>query len=265
MSVAARIDRDGPLFAITTRFTSPSEGETSALHLWFWDGAKFQEALVAASNRSAKQEAEATLTTCGERPNGRASYEVRTREREGRGKWSDTIARYTWTGQVYRETVVDRSCAGGPMAAPPAAEKPLMSRATASRSVAPPKGAPVTSSPANAIDRNEKTSWVTSNKKGGVGEWLQVDLSRPVVLQSITVNGACPGTIWKDASRLKRVRIRFSDGASEEATLFDEQSTQRLALKRTTPTQQVRVEVLEIYKGTRSQEACISELAVQPR
>jgi hypothetical protein len=271
LTVAARWDRDGPLFTITTRFVGTGEGEASATHLWTWANGKFQEVLVAASSRFGGQEAEASYLTCPERPNGRPSYEVRTREREGRGKWTESIARYTWTGQLYRETAVDRSCAGGPpgLAGPtaaPATAVPLMQKVTASRSAAPPKGKPATlTAPGNAIDRDESTAWVTSNKKGGVGEWLQVDFSRPVVLQSITLNGTCVGPTWKDASRLRRVRLRFSDGTPEEATLFDEQNSQRLAVRRSTPTQSIRVEVLEVYRGTKSAEACITALAAQPR
>jgi hypothetical protein len=145
----------------------------------------------------------------------------------------------------------------------PAAVK--IKSASASRTTPAPKGQPQATAPASAIDGDPKTAWVPGGKKGGVGEWLQVDLAAPAALGSVKLLGACPGTDWKTAPRLKKVRLRFDDGPAQEEALADGQSPQLIAVKRKTPVKWVRIELLELYAGTKRQDACLAEVTLQGR
>lgn len=124
---------------------------------------------------------------------------------------------------------------------------------------APPHG------PALAIDGNRQTAWVAGGKRGGVGEWLQLDFAAPTVLGSLQLLGTCPGPDWKAGPRLKKVRLRFEDGPAQDEALADVQSAQAILVARKTPARWVRIELLDLYRGSKRQEACISEVTPQGR
>jgi hypothetical protein len=137
--------------------------------------------------------------------------------------------------------------------------------ATASRTATVSKGEPRTTAAANAVDGDRQTAWVPGGKRGGVGEWLQVDLVAPAVLGSVQLLGTCPGADWKAGPRLKKVRLRFEDGPTLEAALGDVPAPQSIVVKRKAPARWVRIELLELYAGTKRQEACLSEVSPQGR
>jgi hypothetical protein len=282
IGVSARIDRDGPFFTVTTSASSPEEGEVSATHLWSWSGKRFLQVLTATTARQGATEIEASFVSCADRPEDHPSWELRSREREGRGKWTETRSRVLWNGQAWVERPADKACsersspispppvaaaagAGAGTAAPAAAPPPKFRSASASKTAAPPKGAPRATAAANAIDGNRQTAWMAGGKKGGVGEWLQLDLAAPSAIGSLQLVTACPGADWKASPRVKKVRIRYPDGPAQEESLADVTSPQSLTLKRKEPAGWIRLELVELYKGSKWQDACIAEAVPQAR
>jgi hypothetical protein len=142
---------------------------------------------------------------------------------------------------------------------------PRFRAASASKSAAAPRGQPQGTAPANAIDGSRETAWVAGGKKGGVGEWLRLDLAAPTALAALQVLGSCPGADWKAGPRLKRLRLRFEDGPAQDARLADLQGPQSIAVTRKAPASWVRVEVLELYRGGKRQDACVTEVVPQAR
>jgi hypothetical protein len=267
IGVSARVDRDGPFLTVTSSSSSAEEGESSATHLWSWDGKKFQQVLTATTARQGSTETEASFVLCADRPEDHPSWELRSREREGRGKWTETRGRVLWNGQAWVERPADKPCGerSSPVAVAMAASTLQVKSASASRSAAPPRGQPQATAPANAIDGNLQTAWVPGGKKGGVGEWLQLDFTTAAAVGSLKLVASCPGADWKASPRVKRVRLRFEDGPAQEETLADVQSSQSILLKRKEPARWIRVELLELYKGSRKQDACITEATPQGR
>jgi hypothetical protein len=273
LAVAVLVDGDGPFIAVSTASRGGEPEASTATHLWSWDGTRFLPVLSAASARRGSTETEASFALCTDRPAGRPSWEVRSRERDGRGPWTESKVRVAWGGQAWVERPADGACLGrsglvaaAPAPAPAPAPAALkVKSASASRTAPAPKGQPKATAPANAIDGDSRTAWVPGGKKGGVGEWLQVDLAAPAVLGSVQLVGICPGADWKAAPRLKKVRLRFEDGPAQEEALADVATAQSIAVKRKTPARWVRIELLELYPGSKRQDACLAGVTLLGR
>jgi hypothetical protein len=278
LSVSTRVEKDGPFITVTSATTTADEGEGSATHLWNWDGKKFLPVLTAANGKQGVLEVETSFVACGERPEDHPSWELRGREREGRGKWTETRSRVLWNGQAWVERPADKACSDRPVTVAAAATTvpPSMSQATAastlkarsasaSRANPGPKKKPQAWAAASAIDGDRQTAWIPGGKKGGVGEWLQLDFAAPTVVGSLQLIATCPGNDWRASPRVKKVKIRFPDGPAQEETLADVQASQSIILKRKEPVRWIRVELAELYKGSKWVDACLTEVVPQAR
>lgn len=267
IGVSVLVDHDGPFVIVTSSTSGGEAGDTAATHLWSWEGARFLPVLTAGSSKLGTSEIEASFALCVDRPGDRPSWELRTREREGRGRWAESKVRVIWGAQAWVERPADRPCneRSGVVAAAAAAAVVRVKSASASKTAAAPRGRPAATAPANAIDGNRQTAWMAGGKKGGVGEWLRVDLAAPSTLGSVVLVATCPGADWKAGPRLKRIRLRFEDGPPQEETLADVQSAQSIIVARRAPARWLRIELLELYRGTRRQDACVTEVTPQVR
>jgi hypothetical protein len=277
LSVSTRVEKDGPFITVTSVSSSADEGEGSATHLWSWDGKKFLPVLTATTGKQGGMEIETSFVACGDRPEDHPSWELRGREREGRGKWTETRSRVLWNGQAWVERPADKACSERPVVASAAAASPAsvaqatvastlrVKSASASRANPGPKARPKAWAAASAIDGDRQTAWIPGGKKGGVGEWLQLDFAAPTVLGSLKLIATCPGGDWKASPRVKKVKIRFADGPAQEETLADVQSSQSIIVKRKEPARWVRVELVELYKGSKWVDACLTDVVAQAR
>jgi hypothetical protein len=292
ISLSVKLEGKSPTFTIVGGTTSAQEGNASTTTVLYWDGAAFQRILAATSVQAGGQETEARVITCAGQGTGRPTYEVRTREREGRGGWVEALTRYTWAGTAYQEGPATRSCTGEAVAQGPAAvgggdtgtatasaspspsasasapsDGKLIRAATASHAMAPQKGGSVTFVPDNAIDGDVATAWAPGGKKNGIGEWLQLDFAKKVVLKSVRLTPGCGDTavLWKNNPRLKRLRFRFDDGKVQDVALKDGRGDQTVTIKRTASTGSLRIEVVETYPGAKARDACLAEVTVLPR
>jgi hypothetical protein len=248
IGLSVLIDDDGPFFTVTTSNKGSDEGDSTATHIWNWEGKKFVPVLTAATTRQGAGETQGSFTLCADRQAGKPSWELRTREREGRGAWTENKVRVIWSGQAWAERPAERPClehnernerlersadvASSSAAASSAKVKVKVKSASASKTGVPPKGHPRATAPANAIDGNPRTAWVAGGKKGGVGEWLQLDLAAPAAIGSLQILGTCPSNDWKASPRIKRIRLRFEDGPAQEETLADAKSAQAVVVRR---------------------------------
>jgi hypothetical protein len=183
-----------------------------------------------------------------------------------------------WNGQAWVERPADKACSDRPVAAAAAAAPGpatiaqataastlKVKSASASKANPGPKAKPRAWAAASAIDGDRQTAWIPGGKKGGVGEWLQLDFVAPTVLGSLQLIATCPGKDWKASPRVKKVKIRFADGPAQEETLADVQSSQSIILRRKEPVRWVRVELVELYKGSKWVDACLTEVVPQAR
>jgi hypothetical protein len=275
LSVSTRVEKDGPFITVTASTTTADEGDGSATHLWSWDGKKFLPVLTATTGKQGGLEVETSFVPCGERPEDHPSWELRGREREGRGKWTETRSRVLWNGQAWVERPADKACSDRPVVAAAtvpasvaqatAASTLKVKSASASRANPGPRAKPQAWAAASAIDGDRQTAWIPGGKKGGVGEWLQLDFAAPTVVGSLQLTATCPGGDWKASPRVKKVKIRFADGPAQDETLADVQSSQSIILKRKEPVRWLRVELVELYKGSKWVDACLTEVVPQAR
>lgn len=211
IGVSVLVDQDGPFVTVTSSTSGEDAGDTTATRLWSWDGTRFLPVLTAASSKQGTSETETTFALCGDRPGDWPSWELRTRERQAGGRWTESKVRVIWGAQAWVERPADRPCSerSGAVttatAATGAATAFLRVRsATASRTAAAPRGRPRATAAANAVDGNRQTAWVAGGRKGGVGEWLQLDLASPAALGALVLVATCPGADWRAGPRLKR-------------------------------------------------------------
>ena|GEM_PF-7074186 len=150
----------------------------------------------------------------------------------------------------------------------------LFSSVTAS-SVLPPWTEPSTGSqfhylPYHAIDGNMNTIWSENVSGSGIDEWIQIDFVRPVKLSGMYIKNGywrLPERLVQN-NRLKRIRVEFSDGTSEEFSLYDTATwnyyeliwTQGERIEFSVPceTTYVRIVILEVYRGTTWDDTCLT-------
>jgi hypothetical protein len=59
---------------------------------------------------------------------------------------------------------------------------------------------------------------------------------------------------------VRSAKLIYSDGSEEMISLSDSPSVQVIPLRRTLPTDFVKMEILSVYPGKKYNETCISEL-----
>lgn len=153
----------------------------------------------------------------------------------------------------------------------------LMFSSVTASSTLPPEKDPTTKErfdylPYHAIDNNPSTAWVENAKGSGIGEWLKIDFIRPIQVSGMYIHNGYFRIEPRlgENNRVKKIRIHFSDGTSEVFDLPDPltedfetmKSNQGYYVKfnKKVLTSSVKVEILDVYKGTRWDDTCISEI-----
>lgn len=115
--------------------------------------------------------------------------------------------------------------------------------------------------PRYAGDSKAISAWAEGRSDDGIGEWLQMVLPAPQVLQQLTVINGCRrlGEKYTLNNRVKEALLTFSDGSTQTITLKDTHKPQTLKL-RSPRTRSVRLTIRSIYKGKLGHTTCLSEL-----
>lgn len=114
----------------------------------------------------------------------------------------------------------------------------------------------------NMIDGNKNTAWSEGASGHGIGEWVKFGFDEPKKLKVINIVGGYAKTdkIFKINNSVKKVKIIFSDGKSQIANLKKSKDFQKILIDRDTPTNFVKLEIMDVYKGTKYKDTCISEI-----
>ncbi|MBU0498705.1 MAG: caspase family protein [Gammaproteobacteria bacterium] len=161
-----------------------------------------------------------------------------------------------------------------PIPAPPSAPQPqpkgavpyspaLLQEITASsqlQSQRDSKGRGHSYQPRNAMDGDPGTAWVEGAAESGIGEWWQANFRQQVLIRSVSLIGEYKG---KKNDRLKRVRAVFSNGAASDLELRDAPDRQRFQLSEPQAADWVRLEIREVYPGTRFADTPIAEVGFE--
>lgn len=131
--------------------------------------------------------------------------------------------------------------------------------------------------PQFVADRKMETSWVEGKDDEGINEWIKLLNTRQNGDQMIeTVKGiriingyAESKKLFYENNRVKKVKIEFSDGSSiirdlDDGVLSEDGSLdyQELDFGREIETTFVKITILDIYKGSKHNDTCISEIHV---
>lgn len=115
----------------------------------------------------------------------------------------------------------------------------------------------------NAIDGKRSTAWIEGVDGPGIGEWIQFDFDREIVIHRILIQ---PGyfkspQIWAQNNRLAVVTAQFSDGSSRELTFVDSMTSQKVDIG-AIRTKWVRLVIKSVYFGT-DPDTALSEVAFE--
>jgi hypothetical protein len=124
--------------------------------------------------------------------------------------------------------------------------------------------------PYHAIDQREDTIWAEGAAGNGVGEWLRIDFIHEINLSGMYIQNG----YWRTEERLnqncrvKRVKVSYSNGTSEEFELQDTagiayqnligSNGEHIIFSEIKTTSYVQLTILEVYPGSRWEDVCIS-------
>lgn len=127
-------------------------------------------------------------------------------------------------------------------------------------------------SPLNLLDNDPKTAWVEGVKGDGIGEDLTIYISdsagrwtaRSVHKLGIVSGYAKSKDIFYKNNRPKKIKLTVypynSSKYSMEHILKDSMEMQYIELKEKTLTSDIKIEILSVYKGSKYDDTCISDV-----
>lgn len=114
----------------------------------------------------------------------------------------------------------------------------------------------------NLVDGNTTTAWVEGADGAGIGEWVKFGFDTPKNIKAIKILAGYAKTekVYMTNNRVKKLKIIFSDERYQIADLKDVNNFQRILIDRDSPTKFIKLEILEVYKGSKFNDTCISEI-----
>jgi hypothetical protein len=114
----------------------------------------------------------------------------------------------------------------------------------------------------NMTDGNNATAWAEGADGAGIGEWIKFGFDTPKKIKAIKILAgyAKTETVYFNNNRVKEMKVIFSDGEAQTANLTDSKDFQRIVIDRDRPTQFVKLEIRDVYRGRKFDDTCISEI-----
>lgn len=110
------------------------------------------------------------------------------------------------------------------------------------------------------------TAWAEVAKENGIGEWIKFHSSIDQDISGIEIiNGySKSNSTYTENNRVKRLRVEFSDRSSLEKELKDNAmlDLQKVEFGKTVKTKYIKITILDVYRGSKYQDTCISEIRV---
>lgn len=117
----------------------------------------------------------------------------------------------------------------------------------------------------NALDGNYNTAWVEGVEGNGEGEWLHLDFDKSHTINGIEMSNGYKKRrdLYLKNNRLKEIRVWFSDNTYEDFLISDDfTGIERLDFSKACITKSIRIEILSVYKGSKYQDTCITDVCV---
>jgi hypothetical protein len=118
--------------------------------------------------------------------------------------------------------------------------------------------------PEKLFDGRLDTAWVEGDPGDGIGEWVVVDLGRPLRISALQMlNGYHKNVgLFQRNNRVRDVEIRTSNGRRQTATLDDSAGVQIISIDDSAPVVWVQLIIRSVYRGTKYRDTAITELRV---
>lgn len=112
------------------------------------------------------------------------------------------------------------------------------------------------------VDGKDSTCWAEGVEGPGTAEWIQFGFDTPKMLKALKIIAGYTKTpaVYQANNRVKKLMLVFSDGESQTVNLADQYGFQRILIDRDKPTRFVKLVIMEVYKGSRYDDTCISEI-----
>jgi hypothetical protein len=112
------------------------------------------------------------------------------------------------------------------------------------------------------VDGKDATCWAEGADGPGIGEWVQFGFDTPKTLKALKITAGYTKTqaVYQANNRVKKLMLVFSDGESLTLNLADQYGPQRVLIDRDKPTRFVKLVIMEVYKGSRYNDTCVSEI-----
>lgn len=130
----------------------------------------------------------------------------------------------------------------------------------------------------NIIDEKPETAWVEGKNNSGIGESITINITPrsksgkkgSYKIKKIgIINGyAKDNTTFKQNNRIKRLRIKYENGLTRSKRvkydLKDTMAMQYIEFKEPIFLNKLKIEILDVYKGSKWDDTCISEVKISP-
>ena len=119
----------------------------------------------------------------------------------------------------------------------------------------------------SAVNGQLASPWCEGREGPGVGEWLQLDFSAPVVISELRLSNGYDqdGFLYESNDQVATAVFRFDDGLSLSKEFAVVRGLQSVLLDPPVTTQSLRLIIEELYPGWEFEDACIGELEVWAR
>ncbi|MEG2812096.1 MAG: hypothetical protein RR912_06245 [Clostridium sp.] len=119
----------------------------------------------------------------------------------------------------------------------------------------------------SVVDGDIYTPWIEGKGGYGEGEWIHIKLKESLIVKGMSIysgfkfKGDKSSVKYGEYSRPKTIRIAYSNGTYAVVSLKDyPKGNNVFRFKKPMNTEDVFVEILEVYPGSKYKDTCISEI-----
>jgi hypothetical protein len=116
----------------------------------------------------------------------------------------------------------------------------------------------------NLFSSNDAIAWVHGTHKTGIGQWIVVEFDGLRSVSSITIRNGYQKNmdVYKSNSRVKELRLVFSQGESKVVSIEDGQDEQAISINPAIRAYWIQFRIEDVFSGTRWPDTAISKLLV---
>lgn len=116
----------------------------------------------------------------------------------------------------------------------------------------------------NLHDGNINAAWCEGRAGDGIGEYVEFSFDHPIKISTVVISNGYgkSNKSFLENNRIKKVRLTADGGASTDAVLQDTPKEQSVRFSAPVRTKSVKLTILDVYKGSKYQDTCISDMFV---